>query len=283
MRPPISTSAPTLSAVTVAGDGRLSPTRVRRALAALALSSGLAALGTSITNVGLPALAQAFEASFAQVQWVVLAYLIVVTVLVAGAGRLGDLVGRRRLLIAGIGVFTLASALCGLAPTLGVLVAARALQGAGAAVMMALAIAFVADTVPKARAGSAMGLLGTVSAVGTALGPALGGLLIAGVGWRGLFAVQLPLGLLALWFAHRGLPPDHLRPAAVRPAVERLAIFREPLRRAGLVSNSLVCAVMMATLVVGPFHLARGLGLDAGAVGFAKGMAGAGRADHHRL
>src|SRR5215210_1215560 len=151
----------------------------RGALAGLSLSMLLSSLGTSIANVGLPAMAQAFTATFQAVQWIVLAYLLAITTLIVSVGRLGDLTGRRRLLLAGISVFTVASALCGLAPTLRLLIAARAAQGLGAAVMMALTMAFVGETVPKAQTGSAMGLLGTMSAVGTALGPSLGGGLIA--------------------------------------------------------------------------------------------------------
>jgi EmrB/QacA subfamily drug resistance transporter len=181
-------------------------------LASLALSMLLSSLGTSIANVGLPTLALAFGATFQQVQWVVIAYLLAVTALVVGAGRLGDLVGRRRLLLAGIFLFTLASALCSAAPTLPLLIAARALQGIGAAAMMALTMAFVAAAVPKDRTGSAMGMLGTMSAVGTALGPALGGVLIAGLGWPAIFAVNIPLGVLALALARRFLPADAPRP-----------------------------------------------------------------------
>ncbi|MDB5858190.1 MAG: major facilitator superfamily 1 [Ramlibacter sp.] len=183
---------------------------VRWALAGLSLSMLLSSLGTSIANVGLPTLAQAFGASFQQVQWVVLAYLLAITTLVVGAGRLGDLVGRRRLLLAGILLFTLASVLCGLVPTLPLLVAARSAQGLGAATMMALTMAFVGETVPKEKTGSAMGLLGTMSAVGTALGPSLGGALIAGSGWPALFFVNVPLGMLALVLVHRFLPADRL-------------------------------------------------------------------------
>lgn len=184
------------------------PPSVRWALAGLSLSMLLSSLGTSIANVGLPTLAQAFHASFQEVQWIVLAYLLAITTLIVGAGRLGDVMGRRRLLLAGIALFTAASVLCAVAPTLGLLVAARAAQGLGAAAMMALTMAFVGETVPKARTGSAMGLLGTMSAVGTALGPSMGGVLIAGFGWRALFWVNLPLGLLALFLAWRHLPPD---------------------------------------------------------------------------
>jgi EmrB/QacA subfamily drug resistance transporter len=296
------------------------PPRAVLPLAALALAMLLASLGTSIANVALPTLADAFAAPFRDVQWVVLAYLLAITTLSVGVGRLGDLVGRRRVLLAGLALFTLASAAAGLAPSLGAIVTARVLQGAGAAVMMTLAVALVGETMPKERTGSAMGLLGTMSAIGTALGPSLGGLLIAGFGWRAVFLVTTPLGVAALLLARRALPADRPRPAATPRfdvagtlllavalgayalAVTRggggtastfglaaaalvglglfLAVERRTaaplldlatLRRSGLapalVANLVVATVMMATLVVGPFFLARALGLDDTRVG----------------
>lgn len=198
------------------------PSSARWALASLSLAMLLSSLGTSIANVGLPTLALAFNASFQQVQWIVLAYLLAITTLIVSVGRLGDLMGRRRLLLAGIVLFTAASALCGAAPTLGLLIAARAAQGLGAAVMMALAMAFVAETVPKDRTGAAMGLLGTMSAVGTALGPTLGGALIAGLGWPAIFLVNVPPGVLALILARRFLPADRPRPRMERIGFDHL-------------------------------------------------------------
>ena len=184
----------------------------RWGLASLSLSILLSSLGTSIANVGLPILAQAFNASFQEVQWVVLAYLLAITTLIVSVGRLGDIIGRRRLLLIGITLFTVASVLCGFAPALGLLIAARAAQGLGASVMMALTMAFVGETVPKAKTGSAMGLLGTMSAIGTALGPSLCGALIAGLGWRAIFLINVPLGALTLLLAHRYLPTDRREP-----------------------------------------------------------------------
>lgn len=205
----------------VAGVVPLAP-EVRWALTTLALSTLLSSLGTSIANVGLPTLALAFNASFQQVQWVVLAYLLAITALIVSVGRVADLIGRRRLLLAGISVFTCASVLCGFAPTLWLLIAARALQGLGAAAMLALTLAFVARTVPKARTGSAMGLLGTMSAVGTALGPPLGGVLIAGLGWRAIFLINVPLGVLALYLADRHLPADEGGPSPEAPRFDAI-------------------------------------------------------------
>ncbi len=175
----------------------------RSALAALALSMLLSSLGISIANVALPALAQAFAASFQQVQWVVLGYLLAITTLIVGAGRLGDIVGRKRLLLAGIALFTAASLACAAAPGIPLLIAARAVQGFAAAVMMALAMALAGETVRKEATGRAMGLLATMSAVGTALGPSLGGLLVAQFGWRAIFLVNLPLGIIAFLLALR--------------------------------------------------------------------------------
>ena len=181
----------------------------RGALASLSLSMLLSSLGTSIANVGLPTLAEAFSASFQHVQWVLLAYLLAITALIVSVGRLGDVVGHRRLLLMGVTLFTVASVLCALAPTLWLLIAARTLQGTGAAIMMAMTMALVGEAVPKARMGRAMGVLGTMSAIGTSLGPTLGGLLIANSGWPAIFLINVPLGVLAIGLAVHFLPNDH--------------------------------------------------------------------------
>jgi EmrB/QacA subfamily drug resistance transporter len=194
----------------------------RWALASLSLSTLLASLGASVVTVGLPTLAHAFEASFQQVQWVVLAYLLAITTLIVSLGKLGDLLGRGRLLLTGIVLFTLASALCGMAPSLWLLVAGRALQGLGAAIMMTLTLALVGETVSKEKTGSAMGLLGTLSAVGTALGPSLGGALISGFGWQALFLINVPLGLLAFGLAWRSLPARQPEGSVARPRFDTL-------------------------------------------------------------
>jgi EmrB/QacA subfamily drug resistance transporter len=295
---------------------------MRGALAALSLSMLLSSLGISIANVALPTLVRAFDVGFQNVQWVVLAYLLAITTVIVSAGRLGDVIGRRRLMLAGIALFTAASMACGAAPTLWMLVAARAVQGIGAAIMMALTLAFVSDAVSREKTGSAMGLLGTMSAIGTALGPSLGGVLIAFIGWRAIFFINLPLGLIAFWLAYRSLPIDRELDTRDRPRFDvpgtlllastlaayalamtmgrgsfswlnaalmsiaafglglfilvetksaspliQLSMFRNPLLSAGFVANAMVTAVVMATLVVGPFYLAGALALDVAEVG----------------
>ncbi|MEI8714927.1 MFS transporter [Mesorhizobium sp. ISC11] len=291
------------------------------ALASLSLATLLSSLGTSIASVGLPSLMQNFGATFQAVQWVVLAYLLAITTLIVSAGRLADMFGRRPLLLGGIALFTSASVLCGLAPTLWLLIAARAVQGLGAALMMALTLAFVAETVTKDRIGGAMGLLGAMSAIGTTLGPSLGGLLITGFGWRAIFLVNVPLGVLTFVLAWRALPARNktarldrgtfdvvgtallaltlaayalamtlgrgnfgtlniglliaagtgvflfAAQARVKNPLIRLASFRDLQLSASLAMSLVVATVMMATLVVAPFYLSRGLGLDAAMVG----------------
>lgn len=302
--------------------GGATPSPAIGALISLSLAMLLASLGTSIANVALPTFTEVFAASFQSVQWVVLGYLLSITALVVGAGRLGDTIGRRTLLLAGLGLFTAASVLCGLAPTLPLLIAARAVQGLGAAIMMALVMAMVGEAVPKEKTGSAMGVLGTMSAIGTALGPTLGGVLISEFGWRAIFLINLPLGLFALLLAFRFLPaspatPDKVRarfdvPGTVllaltlaayalamtlgrgsfgtfnvmlllaaaigvvvfalvearRPSpLVPLVLLSRPALSGGFAMSAIVTTVVMATLVVGPFYLARSLGLDPASVG----------------
>ncbi len=230
----------------IAGSAERAPS-IRWVLTSLSLSMLLSSLGTSIANVALPTLAQAFAASFQGVQWIVLAYLLAITTLIVSVGRLGDITGRRRLLLAGIFLFTVASILCGVAPTLWLLIAARAMQGLGAAIMMALTIAFVGETVPKARIGSAMGLLGTMSAIGTALGPSLGGVLIAGLGWRAIFFVKVPLGILAFLLARRYLPVDRQGPKTDRVGFDHVGTL--------LLALALVAYALAMTIGRGSFGL----------------------------
>ena len=232
----------------VAASAQWTPS-IRWALAGLSLATLLSSLGTSIANVGLPTFAQAFGASFQQVQWVVLAYLLAGTTLIVSVGRLGDIAGRRRLLLAGIVLFTAASILCGVAPTLWLLIAARAAQGLGAAIMLALAMAFVGDTVPKDKTGTAMGLLATMSAIGTALGPSLGGVLIAGPGWRAIFLVKVPLGILTFVLAYRCLPVD--RQGAKDAAKKAPSTARAGFDTAGTLLLALTLAAYALAMTIG--------------------------------
>jgi MFS family permease len=240
----------------------------------LALAMVTASLGMSAVTVALPALTEAFREPLSTVQWALLAYILAMTVLIVGAGRLGDLMGRQRVLIVGIYVFTLGAALSAFAPSIGVLIAARTIQGTGAAFLMALTMAVAREAIPEERTGMAMGLLGTSSAIGTALGPSVGGLLIAAFGWQAVFGAMIPLGLLTALLLHAGLPRTDLEnptPAEAdsrSPLIPVAALTDATLNRS-FVMNFLVAIVMMATLVVAPFYLVDGLGLGAAAMGIA--------------
>jgi MFS family permease len=188
---------------------------VRWRLAALSLVMLLPSLGTSVANVSLPSLAVSFGATFEDVQWVVISYLLAVTTLIVTAGKVGDLFGRRRPLLFGIALFMVSSIACALAPNIWALVAFRGIQGAGAALMMSLVVATVGDVVAPERTGSAIGLLGTVSAVGTALGPSLGGALISAFGWPIVFWLLAGVGVIALLSAP--LLPPHLASPSRKP------------------------------------------------------------------
>lgn len=218
-----------------------SDNRYRLPLAALSFAMLLPSLGTSIANVALPTLATSFQAPMANVQWVVIAYLLAVTTLIVSAGRLGDVLGRRRVLLFGIGLFAIASAGGALAQDLWLLVAFRAVQGLGAAMMMALTVASVSDMVPEDRTGSAMGLLGTVSAVGTALGPSLGGLLINSFGWPAVFGFMAAAGTGAFAFCHYAFPSDLTK-------------------RGSVVANFDLPGMLLLTLSLGAYAMASTLG-----------------------
>ncbi|WP_223264684.1 MFS transporter [Achromobacter spanius] len=206
------------------------PRPAPRLLACLSLCMLLPALGASIANVALPTLSVALDARFQDVQWIVLAYLLAITTLIVSVGRLGDLLGRRRLMLAGIGLFTMGSLACGASLGLGGLIAARAVQGLGAAIMMALTMAFASASVAKEKTGSVMGLMGTMSAIGTALGPTLGGLLIGAFGWPWIFLINVPLGVLAFGLAWVHLPKDGAQGGPMRSphAVPSRARFDVP-------------------------------------------------------
>ena len=160
-------------------------------------------LDASVVTLALPRLGRDLHATVGAVEWVALAYLLVLVATVATVGRIADAVGRKLLYVYGFGVFTAGSVLCGLAPTLLVLIAARVVQALGAAMLQANSVALITEAMPRPLLGQAIGLQGTAQAVGLALGPAAGGALLALGGWRLIFLVNLPAGVIGLalgWF-----------------------------------------------------------------------------------
>jgi EmrB/QacA subfamily drug resistance transporter len=169
----------------------------------------MATIDSSIVNVSLPVIARSFGVPLGgEVEWVVIAYLVSVAALLLTAGRVADVLGRKVAWAAGLTLFTLSSALCGAAPTLGSLVGFRALQGLGSAGTMAVGPAMLVAAFPREQRGRALGLNAVIVGLGVSLGPPLGGVVTQHLGWRWIFYVNVPLGLLGVLASIRVLPAE---------------------------------------------------------------------------
>ncbi len=177
-------------------------------LVVVGIATFMTALDGSVVNTIVPVIQRVFGVSEAAIQWVVTTYLLVVSGLLLSFGRLGDLRGHRAIYLTGFGIFVLGSALCGLAPTLTVLVAARALQALGAAMLAANAPAILTRSFPAAQRGQALGLAATMTYLGLTVGPSLGGWLARAYGWRAVFYINLPVGAVALILGRLFIPHD---------------------------------------------------------------------------
>jgi len=204
-----------------AGASALSPCpeRARRwVLAASIVGSSMAFLDGSVVNVALPALQSELGVSMRDVQWVVNAYLLMLGALMLVGGSAGDRFGRRRVFVVGIVMFTLASIVCGLAPNIEALVAARAAQGIGGALLVPNSLALISAAYPKDERGRAIGTWAGFSALTTALGPVLGGWLVDALSWRAIFFVNVPVAVVALLAAFLRVP--EFRGAAERAPLD---------------------------------------------------------------
>ena len=195
------------------------------AVAAVCVGAFMGQLDASIVTVALPTLQRTFDASVGAVTWVGLSYLLVLVATVTAVGRFSDMWGHKLLYVYGFLIFTLASALCGLAPTLGALCGFRALQAVGAAMLQANSLAIIVLVVPGRALGKAIGLQGAAQALGLALGPSVGGLLLAAGGWRLIFFVNIPFGVLGALAAVLLVPRSRHLLARVRFDWSGLALF----------------------------------------------------------
>ncbi|MFN2565754.1 MAG: DHA2 family efflux MFS transporter permease subunit [Gemmatimonadaceae bacterium] len=180
----------------------------RRAVVALVcVGTFMTTLDASIVNIGLPSIARAFGTPLTgEIEWVMIGYLVVIAALLLTFGRLSDAVGRRPIWTAGLAVFTLGSALCGAAPSLDLLIAARAIQGVGSALILATSTAILTGAVPPTQRGRALGLSAAAVSLGVTAGPTVGGLLTESLSWRWIFYVNVPIGLGAIAATLRVLP-----------------------------------------------------------------------------
>src|SRR5579885_1672221 len=168
-------------------------------LAILAIGIFMATLDSSIVNISLPTIGSYFHVPLnGAVEWVIIAYLVVIAGVLLTIGRLADMVGRKNLWAAGLIVFTLGSAICGASPTLLVLIIARAFQGLGGALIMSVSPAILTGAFPPEERGRALGMNAVFVALGTSVGPTLGGLITANFSWRWIFYVNVPLGVIGV-------------------------------------------------------------------------------------
>jgi EmrB/QacA subfamily drug resistance transporter len=170
----------------------------------------MSTLDSSIVNIALPTLVKQLHTTFPVIQWVVLSYLVVITAAMLGIARLGDMIGKKRIYMIGLGIFSTGSLLCGLSPTVGWLIGFRALQGTGAVMMTSLSLAIITEIFPPEERGRALGIIGSIVSIGIALGPSVGGVLVGLVSWRSIFLVNVPIGvaaILAVWKMVPNLPP----------------------------------------------------------------------------
>lgn len=174
----------------------------------LSIAIFMSSLDTSVVNVVLPTLVTVLHTTFTGVQWVVLSYLLVVASFIVGAGKLGDVIGKKNLYIGGLAVFTAASALCGMSTGIVMLVLSRALQGIGAAILMALGFAIAQECVSREKIFRSMTILTAMVSLGFAVGPTLGGGLINIFGWQSIFYINVPLGIITIILLMRAIPPS---------------------------------------------------------------------------
>jgi EmrB/QacA subfamily drug resistance transporter len=167
-------------------------------LLTLSLGFFMTLLDLTIVNIAMPSMIDQLHASLDEILWVVNAYVLILAVLLITAGRLGDVRGQRNIFIVGVAAFTVASLLCGISQNPAELIAARCVQGLGAAMLMPQTMAIIVATFPPQRRGAALGLWGAVAGVATIAGPTLGGFLVSTFGWRWIFFVNLPIGVIVL-------------------------------------------------------------------------------------
>jgi EmrB/QacA subfamily drug resistance transporter len=212
------------------------------AVGTVCIGAFMGQLDASIVTLAFPTLRHDFSASLADVQWVGQAYLLTLIGLLMAVGRYADMIGRKLLYTYGFVIFVAGSALCGLAPSLGALIGFRVLQGVGAAMFQANSVAIIVGIMPTQRLGRAIGIQGAAQALGLALGPALGGLLIGAGGWRLIFFVNVPVGIVGIILARLLIPRSRHLSGRTRFDWAGLGIFLPA-----------ICALLVA-ISYGPHH-----------------------------
>ncbi len=224
-------------------------------VAAVCTGAFMGQLDASIVTVALPHIGQGLHASAGATRWVALSYMLVLLALLLPAGALADVLGRKLLYTYGFAVFSLGSLLCGLAPSLPLLIGARVLQGLGAAMLQANSVALIREAMPQGLLSRGIGIQGAAQAIGLAMGPALGGLLIGLGGWRLIFYVNLPVGILAIVLARILVPRSKLGERGSRRLGGIAQLLRTPAIAFGLGGGLISYLVMFGALFAIPYYL----------------------------
>jgi EmrB/QacA subfamily drug resistance transporter len=185
----------------------------------------MATLDGSIVNVALPTLTEYFKTDITTIEWVVMAYLLIITSLLLSLGRISDMTGRKMIFAGGLAIFTIGSGLCAISASENQLIFYRVLQGIGAAMLMATGIAIITHAFPPRERGKAMGLIGTVVAIGSMAGPVAGGFLIENVGWQSIFYINIPVGIFGTAMALTVLRKDETTSGQTFDIPGALALF----------------------------------------------------------
>jgi EmrB/QacA subfamily drug resistance transporter len=267
LRPMSATSSSV--ALPVAGSVRLRSAAGRWVVLATVLGSGMAFLDATVVNIALPAIGRDFNAPLSSLQWTVNAYTLTLAGFLLLGGSLGDHYGRRRVFVIGVAWFAIASLLCGIAPSSGLLIGARALQGVGAALLTPGSLAIIEATFDPDDQGAAVGAWSGLGGVATAIGPLLGGWLIAAVSWRLVFFINLPLAAAVLWVSVRHVPESRDASAQGRP-IDLAGAWTAALGLAGVTyaltegqSHGWTSGAVVVTAAVGVAALAAFLGIEA--------------------
>jgi EmrB/QacA subfamily drug resistance transporter len=210
----------------------------RLTLTIVSAATAMLLLDVTVVNVALPAIRSDLDATFAELQWVIDAYALMLAATLLSAGVLADRNGRRAVFVAGLALFTVCSALCGAAPSALVLDLARGAQGVGAAAMFAASLALLAAEFQGRERGVALGVWGAITGGALAIGPRVGGLLVDGLSWRWIFLVNLPIGLLLIWLTPHSVPESR------DPEPRRLDL-------AGMVTFGAACLLATFALIRG--------------------------------
>ena len=206
-------------------------------MAAVAMGIFLSTIDGTIINVALPTLVRDLNADFPTVQWVMLSYLLTLAILLLTMGRLGDMVGKKPVYALGMVIFTAGSVLCGLSPTVFWLIGFRVLQAIGAAMTMALGTAILAEAFPPTERGKAMGISGTMVAIGIVTGPVVGGIIVDALSWHWIFLVNVPVGCIGIFLVLRYV--QNTRPVGNQ---------RFDFLGAGTLLGSLLCLLLALTI-----------------------------------